>query len=68
MSNLEAMVDIERDFVRVFESISEREYQLNRKLRDKTRKVAGLLSKIAKVRRPLTGEPASASNEEGTPS
>lgn len=53
MSQTELVIGIESDFSRVLDLLSSREFHCNRRLRDKTKRIAQLLEKIKIARRDL---------------
>ena len=65
MSQVETVLGIESDFIKVLESLSHRECRFNRRLKDKTKKVAELLSRIAEVKRSLAAVPKAPETDEG---
>lgn len=65
MSQTDIVLGVERDFIKVLEALSVEERRHNRRLRDKTRKVAELLAKVAEVRRDLARNAAETSQSNG---
>lgn len=54
MDQTMTVIGVEKDFIEVLEALSLRECRCNRRLRDKTKRVAELLAKVAEVRRDIT--------------
>lgn len=65
MSRTDLVLGVETDFIKVLEALSFEECRHNRRLRDKTKKVAEILAKVAEVRKDLARKAAEAAQAEG---
>ena len=65
MSRTDLVLGVEGDFIKVLEALSFEECRHNRRLRDKTKRVAELLAKVAEVRKDLARKAAEAAQEKG---
>lgn len=63
MTTVETVFGVERDFINVLQALSNGECRFNRRLKDKTKKVAELLSKVAEVRKTLANGPSTSSEK-----